>query len=173
MKDCIPWDWLSAIQDARKGLLSPHWQQAYLEEISSFNCTQTRQKLLSLLSDAICSRPQISDEEDARRELTQGGLQLLFFFERDYKTMAELTFCPQQNSYTFYLALDQFQVPIQLNQDVQLIASKLDAWCDKAGIIVDKENLPPFFPSDLGSYSFPSLLDAIYALYALLYQFYS
>lgn len=157
-------EWLAAIEDARQGRLSPHWQKVYLEEMRGRGDAARMQLLLQ---GAIRSRPQITDEEEARRGLEQAGAKLLFFFERDYKTMAELVFVPRRGIYRVYLALDLCQPAAGVQRDARLIETKLDGWRAEQGICFDKAGQLCYWVGGV-RLGFDSLEQALAYLYAML-----
>lgn len=162
-------DWLFAIEDARQGLLAPHWQQAYIHEMEQSLEPEACYFFLPTLRAAIQSRPQISDEDSARQELARSGSQLLFFFEHNYRTMVELVFVPMRHIYTVYLALDLRQSNIKIRQDAWLIEERLDIWRREQGLSFDKTSTlsyPAHFPT---KQTYSSLEQALNYLYTVLH----
>lgn len=137
--ECICKDWAYAVEDARRGLLSPYWQQTYLKEMKQFGSVIPRaDEYIVLLKKEIQEKTQISDEEDARRDMEQKGMELLFFFLKDHKTRMEITFDPLEKVYSVSAALDTDQPEEQRKKDAEQMEAQLDAWCRKRNISLDK-----------------------------------
>ena len=137
--ECICKDWAFVVEKARQGLLSPYWQQAYLKEMRRFGLVIPQaDEFLALLQKAIREKPQISDEEDARRNMEQKGMELLFFFLKDHKTRMEITFDPLEKVYSVSAALDTDQPEEQRKKDAEQMEAQLDSWCRKRNISLDK-----------------------------------
>lgn len=98
-----------AIEKANAGLMPPVWQKQIVREVQSHLSVPWKQdetkRLLEALQKAIQARPQISEYEYTCKELSERGLELLFYYA-DGENFMELIYVPGQNQYTCCVGVD-------------------------------------------------------------------
>ena len=86
------------MREAEQGMLSPYWQQYYTNMLDEIRGTdefpEEGEALARKLRETAQAHTQISDAEQAQRELQQQGSELLFYRSADYGTLLEIVYTP-------------------------------------------------------------------------------
>lgn len=162
---------LAAIADAKKGLLAPHWQQYHIRELQGLKGTpfypEDGDNLLKRLKAAIASREQISDFENARKQLALIGTEILFYFSKDYATSMEINYTPKTRLFSCDIGVDwEISYDLQL-QRIREMKTALEKWIYKIEPCF-KFTSPVLLSSEYVSTHFRTLSDAVNYVYAQL-----
>lgn len=171
LKESVTSATLSAIEDAKQGLLSPHWQAYHFRELSAYEGTsfypENGDQLIQQLQQAIDSRTQISDLECTKKELQQTGAELLFYYANDYDTFMEILFMPQKGKFTCDIGLD-WEIPDSLQLErIEEMKEALTNWVKASGIQFDFSAVPCFSQS-IRLDRYPTLNSALLYLFSIL-----
>lgn len=95
-------DLLYYIERAKLGKCPPHWQAYCFGEIADAKGTDAYPEdgdaLLGELHRLVDTVPQITNREESAAEIAAYRGQMLFYFDRDYYTLAELVRLPDRKS---------------------------------------------------------------------------
>ena len=93
-------DLLYYIERAKLGKCPPHWQAYCFGEIAAAKGTDAYPEdgdaLLDELHRLVDTVPQITNREESAAEIAAYRGQMLFYFDRDYYTLAELVRLPDR-----------------------------------------------------------------------------
>lgn len=150
-----------AIEEANQGLLSPYWQQYYsnmLEEVRDADeFPENGEAIAKQLREAIQNHPQISDAEQARRELEQQESELLFYRSADFGTLLEIVYTPSKGCFTCAVEIDSTLPKEEQWQRALELRLELRKWTELSGIEMEtirdvltcaEERLAEYLPAE-------------------------
>ena len=146
-------DLLYYIERAKLGKCPPHWQAYCFGEIAAAKGTDAYPEdgdaLLDELHRLVDTVPQITNREESAAEIAAYRGQMLFYFDRDYYTLAELVRLPDRPGYANDIAL------------------QVDEWRRENGIPFDKSTIAAS-PSEVDGGEFDTMDEALRYLYTCL-----
>ena len=103
-------DLLYYIERAKLGKCPPHWQAYCFGELAAAKGTDAYPEdgdaLLDELHRLVDTVPQITNREESAAEIAAYRGQMLFYFDRDYYTLAELVRLPDRKKYGACVYID-------------------------------------------------------------------
>ena len=164
-------DLLYYIGRAEQGKCPPHWQDYCFGEIAAAKGTDAYPKdgdaLLEKLHELVNTVPQITNREENAAEIAAYRGKMLFYFDRDYYTLAELVQLPEKNKYSACVYIDADGSRADRPAYARSIAVQLDNWRAEHDIPFDKSTLPAA-PADSDTGDFDTVQEALQYLYTCL-----
>lgn len=163
-------DLMYYIELAKLGKCSPHWQAYCFGEIAGAKGTEAYpadgDELLAQLHRLVADVPQITNRDESVAEIAAYRGQLLFYFDRDYYTLAQLVHLPGKNKYSACVYIDADGSRDDRPGYTNHIALALDDWCKENNIPFDKAPLSAAPQDSEGE--FDTMQEALQHLYACL-----
>jgi len=147
-------DLLYYIERAKLGKCPPHWQAYCFGEIAAAQRTDA-------------SVPQITNREESAAEIAAYRGQMLFYFDRDYYTLAELVRLPDRKKYGACVYIDADGSRQDRPGYANDIALQVDEWRRENGIPFDKSTIAAS-PSEVDGGEFDTMDEALRYLYTCL-----
>ena len=153
MQDITRTEILDGIEDAKKGELSPHWQEYIRRETQSARengyLPDDAEELLHALQAILDSVPQMSDTDLNKRQLAASNTELLYDYPSDdYGTLLEITYMPDSGQYAASVFLD----PDAAQEDVYAYAKTIEqtlwAWVHSQKIDIVDADIAQNAPKD-------------------------
>ena len=164
-------DLLYYIERAKLGKCPPHWQAYCFGEIAGAKGTdaypQDGDALLAELHRLVADVPQITNREENVAEIAAYRGKMLFYFDRDYYTLAELVHLPGRDKYSACVYIDADGSRADRLGYAKSIAVQLDNWRNEHNIPFDKSTLPAA-PADSDRDEFDTMEEALKYLYTCL-----
>lgn len=164
-------DLLYYIELAKLGRCTPHWQSYCFGEIADAKGTdsypQDGDALLAELHRLVAEIPQITNREENAAEIAAYRGKLLFYFDRDYYTLAELVHLPDSGKYSACVYIDADGSRADRPGYAKNIALQLDNWRAQNHVPFDKATLPAA-PTDTDKGEFDTMDAALQYLYTCL-----
>ena len=139
-------DLLYYIERARLGKCPPHWQAYCFGEIAAAkgtpNYPEDGDALLAELHELVEAIPQITNRDECAAEIAAYQGKMLFYFDSDYYTLAEIVHLPGKNKYSACLYIDADGSRDDRPGYAKKIALKLDEWRRENDIPFDGTALP-------------------------------
>lgn len=165
-------DLLYYIERAKLGKCPPHWQAYCFGEIAGAKGTPAYpadgDALLAELRTLVDTVPQQTNREANAAEIATYHGQMLFYFDRDYYTLAELVHLPERGKYSACVYIDADGSRDDRPGYARSIAVQLDEWRRENGIPFDKSTLPAH-PADSDKGEFDTMEEALGYLYTCLH----
>ena len=159
------------IAKAKMGLLPPHQQLYIFREMAAYQGTShfpdNGDVLLQELRECLLKTPQISDYQAEQHHLFKMGLNLLFYFSKDYGTILEIAFSPDSNFFTCCISIDLDLTPSQFQFRISEMQQTLLNWIQQQNISFDINSMPPYSP-ELQKQTYSSLDEVLRYLFSLL-----
>ena len=138
-------DLLYYIERAKLGKCPPHWQAYCFGEIAAAKGTDAYPEdgdaLLDELHRLVDTVPQITNREESAAEIAAYRGQMLFYFDRDYYTLAELVRLPDRKKYGACVYIDADGSRQDRPGYANDIALQVDEWRRENGIPFDKSTI--------------------------------
>lgn len=164
-------DLLYYIERAKLGKCPPHWQAYCFGEIAAAKGTDAYPEdgdaLLDELHRLVDTVPQITNREESAAEIAAYRGQMLFYFDRDYYTLAELVRLPDRKKYGACVYIDADGSRQDRPGYANDIALQVDEWRRKNGIPFDKSTIA-VSPSEVDGGEFDTMDEALRYLYTCL-----
>lgn len=148
---------LDSIEDAKKGELSPHWQEHICREVQSARkndyLPDDTDELLATLKTILETVPQISDTELNRRQLAASNTELIYDCPSDdYGTLVQITYMPDNGQYTASVFLDPDNAQHDLHGYAKNIEQALWAWIHTQQIDFAETDVPQYAQQDVNEH---------------------
>ena len=141
-------DLLYYIERAKLGKCPPHWQAYCFGEIAAAKGTDAYPEdgdaLLDELHRLVDTVPQITNREESAAEIAAYRGQMLFYFDRDYYTLAELVRLPDRKKYGACVYIDADGSRQDRPGYANDIALQVDEWRRENGIPFDKSTIAAY-----------------------------
>lgn len=164
-------DLLYYIERAKQGKCPPHWQAYCFGEIAAAKGTDAYPEdgdaLLDELHRLVDTVPQITNREESAAEIAAYRGQMLFYFDRDYYTLAELVRLPDRKKYGACVYIDADGSRQDRPGYANDIALQVDEWRRENGIPFDKSTIAAS-PSEVDGGEFDTMDEALRYLYTCL-----
>lgn len=164
-------DLLYYIERAKLGKCPPHWQAYCFGEIAAAKGTDAYPEdgdaLLDELHRLVDTVPQITNREESAAEIAAYRGQMLFYFDRDYYTLAELVRLPDRKKYAACVYIDADGSRQNRPGYANDIALQVDEWRRENGIPFDKSTIAAS-PSEVDGGEFDTMDEALRYLYTCL-----
>lgn len=126
-----------AIEDAKKGQLSPYWQRYHLNNILCHKGTllypQNGDSLMTQLQSAIAQVEQISDAQQAAKDLAAINSELIFFYTEEPDTVLEISYSIQLHAFCCNVELDSSLTQEDRTVRIKQMRSALEGWIRASG----------------------------------------
>mgnify|MGYP000788991672 FL=1 len=163
-------DLLYYIERAKLGKCPSHWQAYCFGEIAAAKGTDAYPEdgdaLLDELHRLVDTVPQITNREESAAEIAAYRGQMLFYFDRDYYTLAELVRLPDRKKYGACVYIDADGSRQDRSGYANDIALQVDEWRRENGIPFDKSTIAAS-PSEVDGGEFDTMDEALRYLYTL------
>ena len=164
-------DLLYYIERAKLGKCPPHWQAYCFGEIAGAKGSDAYpadgDALLAELRKLVDTVPQITNRDENVAEIAAYRGKMLFYFDRDYYTLAELVHLPGKDKYSACVYIDADGSKANRPAYAQDIAVQVDAWRNENSIPFDKATIAAK-PSETDGEEFDTMDEALRYLYTCL-----
>ncbi len=164
-------DLLYYIERAKLGKCPPHWQAYCFGEIADAKGTDNYpadgDALLAELRQLVDTVPQITNRDENVAEIAAYRGRMLFYFDRDYYTLAELVHLPGKDKYSACVYIDADGSSSDRTAYANNIAVQVDEWRRQNDIPFDKSTIAAR-PADADGGEFDTMDEALRYLYTCL-----
>ena len=164
-------DLLYYIERAKLGKCPPHWQAYCFGEIADAKGTDNYpadgDALLAELRRLVDTVPQITNRDENVAEIAAYCGRMLFYFDRDYYTLAELVHLPGKDKYSACVYIDAAGSSSDRTAYAKNIAVQVDEWRRQNDIPFDKSTIAAR-PADTDGGEFDTMDEALRYLYTCL-----
>lgn len=166
---------LDSIDDAKRGELSPHWQEyirrTVLKAKESGYYPDGADELVRELSDVLARVPQISDTELNRKQVADFGGELLYDYDaEDYGTVMQIIYLPAENHYTVAVLPDPELDDSKIIECAQKMEKALWDWVEASDYSFAADMVPEKAPDTEPRY-FTTITDALGFMFSTLRSF--
>lgn len=126
-----------AIEEAKKGQLSPYWQKYHLNNLARHKGTalypENGDTLTEQLQSAIMQAEQISDAQQAAKELAAIHSELIFFYTEEPDTVLEISYSIPLHAFCCNVELDSSLTQEERAVRIEQMRSALECWIRASG----------------------------------------